>query len=55
MTTQRSATHSGYPLGVVQPTRRAARRAVRGSRFRRGAAVAGSAFLVAGTALALSA
>jgi hypothetical protein len=56
MTTQRSATHSGYPLSDVPPTRRtAARRAVRGARVRRGAAVAGSAFLIAGTALALSA
>jgi hypothetical protein len=55
MTTQRPTTHSGYPLGVVHPTRRTARRAVRGSRLRRGAAVARSAILIASAALALSA
>jgi hypothetical protein len=53
--TQRPVTHSGYPLGVVHPTRRTGRRATRDTWLRRGAAVAGSAMLIAGTALALSA
>lgn len=53
MTAPQRPTHSGYPVGVVHPTRRAARRGAHGSRVRRGAAWAGSALLLALGAAAL--